>query len=112
MAATTIDTPIAAQLQRLAAEIIEASEALNNNDTDWAVRYKAKHAAQQIVALTQKPDELWFDQSICMSEFSCIRMFMEWKAFDAIPDEGSISYKELAEKVKVQEALLSMLLLI
>ena len=105
----TDDAPLATQLERLTAEIAEAGKALSTAtaDEDWLLRYKAYYAAKQIVALTQKPDEIWFDQSVVMTEFAAIRVFMKWKAFEAIPDEGSISYKELAEKCNATEALLS-----
>jgi hypothetical protein len=109
MATLTDDAPISVQLERLAAEIAEAGKALSaaGKDQDWDYRNKAHRAAQLVVALTQNPDEVWFDQSVIMSEFPAIRLFMKWKAFENIPFEGSISYKELAEKCEVQESLLS-----
>jgi hypothetical protein len=42
-----------------------------------------------------------------MAEMGALRMLMELKAFDQIPQEGSISYKELAAKVGAEESLLS-----
>lgn len=42
-----------------------------------------------------------------MAEMGALRILMELKAFDHIPDEGSISYKDLAEKVGAEENLLS-----
>ncbi len=33
-----------------------------------------------------------------MAEFAAIRCFMHWGAFEHIPLQGSITYKELAEK--------------
>jgi O-methyltransferase domain len=109
MATLTDDAPVSVQLERLAAEIAEAGKALStaSADQDWDLRYKAHRAAQLVVALTQKPEDVWFDQSVIMTEFPAIRLFMKWKAFENIPSEGSISYKELAEKCEVQEALLS-----
>ena len=110
MASLTDDTPISVQLERLAAEIADAGKALSgasSEDQNWDLRYKAHRAAQLVVALTQKPEEVWFDQSVIMTEFPAIRLFMKWKAFENIPFEGSISYKVLAEKCDVQEALLS-----
>lgn len=73
--------PMAVQLEQLAAEILEASKSLsaNNDESDWTFRYKVKQAAQKIIGLTQRPDELWFDQSLTMCEFACIRQFMGWK---------------------------------
>lgn len=42
-----------------------------------------------------------------MAEMGALRMLMELKVFDKIPQEGSISYKELAESVGAEESLLS-----
>jgi hypothetical protein len=109
MAVATDNAPISTQLERLGAEIADVgkSMATAGADSDWELRYKAHYAAQQIVALTQKPDEVWFDQSVTMTEYPAIRLFMKWKAFENIPLEGSISYKELAKKCDVTEPLLS-----
>jgi hypothetical protein len=109
MAAPTDDAPLHVQLDRLSAEIAEAGKALSTagEDQDWHIRYKAHRAAQLVIALTQKPEEVWFDQSVIMCEFPAIRLFMKWKVFENIPFEGSISYKELAEQCGVQESLLS-----
>ena len=44
-----------------------------------------------------------------MGEMSAIRMFMKMRAFDKIPMEGSISYKDLADSLNAEEALVSTL---
>jgi hypothetical protein len=109
MAVATDNAPVSVQLERLAAEIAEVGKtiATAGPELDWELRYKAHHAALQVVALTQKPDEVWFDQSVNMTEYAAIRLFMKWKAFENIPFEGSISYKDLAKKCDCTEPLLS-----
>jgi hypothetical protein len=42
-----------------------------------------------------------------MGEMAAIRMFMKLRAFDQIPFEGSISYKELADSLGAEENLIS-----
>lgn len=42
-----------------------------------------------------------------MGEMAAIRMFMKLRAFDQIPLEGSISYKELADSLGAEENLIS-----
>jgi hypothetical protein len=43
-----------------------------------------------------------------MAEMAAIRIFMKWKAFEFIPEEGDgISYAELAAKLDAEEALVS-----
>jgi hypothetical protein len=39
-----------------------------------------------------------------MGEMGATYMFMEWKLFDKIPANSSISYKELATSVGAEEA--------
>jgi hypothetical protein len=105
------DIPIATQLECLAAKIAEPAKTLSTpQDNVWDLRYKAHRAAQQVVALTQKPEEMWLGQSIAMCEFPAIRVFMKWKAFENIPFKGSISYKELTKECDAEESILSELL--
>jgi hypothetical protein len=40
-----------------------------------------------------------------MGELGATYQFMSWKLFDRIPDLGSISYKELADSIEADEAL-------
>jgi hypothetical protein len=42
-----------------------------------------------------------------MAEMSAIRMFMKIKAFDKIPQEGSVSYKDLADSLDAEESMIS-----
>lgn len=42
-----------------------------------------------------------------MADLGSWNIFMEWKVFDKIPLEGSISLKELAESVGAEESLIS-----
>ena len=43
-----------------------------------------------------------------MAEMGALRMLMKLRAFDKIPLEGSISYKDLAESLGAEESLISM----
>ena len=42
-----------------------------------------------------------------MAEMGALRMLMELKIFDRIPQQGSISYRDLAASVGAEESLLS-----
>jgi len=44
-----------------------------------------------------------------MAEMGAIRMFMKMRAFDKIPLEGSISYRDLAASLGAEEPLVSTL---
>lgn len=48
-----------------------------------------------------------FAYIVYMAEMGPHRMLMELKAFDNIPEQASISYRELAESVGAEESLLS-----
>lgn len=41
-----------------------------------------------------------------MAEMGALRLLMEWGTIDHIPKDGSISYKNLAEKVGAEEELI------
>ena len=43
-----------------------------------------------------------------MAEMAAIRMFMKLRAFDKLPLEGSISYKDLAASLEAEEPLISL----
>lgn len=47
-----------------------------------------------------------------MAEMGALRLLMEWSAIDHIPNEGSISYKDLAEKVGAEEELIGKFILV
>jgi hypothetical protein len=42
-----------------------------------------------------------------MAEMGALRMMMELKVFDKIPQQGTISYKDVAVSVGAEESLLS-----
>lgn len=44
-----------------------------------------------------------------MAEMGAIRMFMKLRAFDKIPLEGTISYRDLAASLEAEEPLISTL---
>lgn len=44
-----------------------------------------------------------------MAEMGALRVLMDWRAFDCIPEDRGISYAELAEKVDAEEPLLRMI---
>jgi hypothetical protein len=94
-------------LEAATAELNTAVKTLSANPTDSNLKSSVHAIAKQILALTQNPEEQWLWQSVQMSEMAAIRTFMRWEAFDKIPAEGSISYKELAEKCNATEGLIS-----
>ncbi|KAF2140454.1 uncharacterized protein K452DRAFT_359532 [Aplosporella prunicola CBS 121167] len=62
--------------------------------------------AKQIKDEVEEPRERAYEYIIQMGEIPVVRVFQEWKAFDIIPEEGSISYADLAAKLNAEEALI------
>ncbi|KAF2665441.1 S-adenosyl-L-methionine-dependent methyltransferase [Microthyrium microscopicum] len=69
-------------------------------------RNMIKALAKKVISTVQQPEEQWVEQAALMSEVCVIRVFNDWKAFDMIPQEGSISIKAWAEKLNAQEELI------
>lgn len=75
-------------------------------DVDKTQRRRVVDAANALIAAVKDPADEWFDATAEVARLGASRLFWEWKAYDAIPAEGSISYAELAGKVEAEEALI------
>jgi hypothetical protein len=104
MTNTNIDLPA---LDQAVAELGEAVKTFTATQTDANLKYQVYTAARKVMTVTQNPDDQWLWHSVNMSELAAIATFMRWKAFDKIPADGSISYKELAETCDASEGLTS-----
>jgi hypothetical protein len=98
------------QLDQLAAQLTSAIseyKAVAESGNDLIARTAVIKTAQQIAFVTKKPEEQWFDQSVQMADLGATRLFMKWKAFDAIPPvgQGTITYEALAEKLDAEVSL-------
>lgn len=77
----------------------------SSNDADKKIA--AASIAQQILTTSKEPTPDWMDRMISVMELAALKLFLEWKAFEAIPQQGTILYTELAEKVEADEPLIS-----
>ncbi|KAI5777265.1 O-methyltransferase [Geopyxis carbonaria] len=85
----------------------KASIAADPSDANELVaRRLVADASRNITAVTKDAEEGWIDWSLKMAEMPVLRMFIKWGVFDTIPAEGSITIKDLAAAVKVDEPLL------
>ena len=117
---------LADDLQTWAANLADAAKAYKNasGQESLALRSKMTDTAKHIINAVKEPMETCFEHSVQvrippgvpsqlfaytmqMAEMGALRMLMELKVFDKIPQQGSISYKELAEDVGAEESLLS-----
>lgn len=78
----------------------------SGGDVDKTQRRRIVDAANALIAAVKDPADEWFDATAEVARLGANRLFWEWKAYDAIPVEGSISYAELAGKVEAEEALI------
>lgn len=95
------------QLESLRTELTEAVNAFVAFPKTTKSGSSINQIAREIVALTQDPEDTWIDQCVAMSEYAAIRVFMKWKAFENIPSDRSISYKDLAKRCEAEESITS-----
>lgn len=96
----------AEDVTKLAAEVSDLVKDYKGiRDTQRKNEIRAK--AKAIIAATQDPDTQWEDHIVQFAELGAIRQFVHLGAFALIPREGSISYNELAEKLKADPRLIS-----
>jgi hypothetical protein len=94
------------RLQHLADGIARNISQTATND---AARIKTATAALELAAAVRPPGDTIMGWFANMSVISAVRLFLHWGAFDIIPSgKGeSITYTELASRIKADEALLS-----
>lgn len=79
----------------------------SGGDLDKAQRRRIIDAANKLITAVKDPADEWFDATAQVAQLGANRLFWEWKVYDQIPLEGSISYGELAGKVDAEESLIS-----
>jgi hypothetical protein len=92
--------------------LLYLTEVINRNISPQAAAddgrgIKAANAALELAAAVRPPTDIIMEWFATVSVISAVRLFMHWKAFDAIPSGGgeSISYADLAERVNADEGL-------
>jgi hypothetical protein len=102
---------LAQQLEDLAAKFTETAYRLRSGDThlenDARSRNELINAAKNLLDAVQRPaDKLWGYVHI-LPALAASRLFVDWKVFENIPQQGSISYAALANKVGAEVSLIS-----
>lgn len=62
---------------------------------------------QKVLDAARGPMPDWMDRAIHAMDFVSLKLFLDWKAFDMIPLDGSISHTHLAEKLEADVSLIS-----
>jgi hypothetical protein len=124
--AMSSDDETADSLQTWAADLMDTAKAYKGASGQQSLLLRSKMAgtAKQIINAIKEPGETPFEYSVqvridinavaalftyCyqMAEIGALRMLMELKVFDQIPQQGSISYRDLAASIGAEESLLS-----
>ncbi|OHW97709.1 o-methyltransferase [Colletotrichum incanum] len=87
---------LASRLSQLAAS--SSSDAEKNKD--------AVIIAQNVINTERGPTPDWMDRMINVMEVVGLKIFLEWKIFDLIPLDKSISYAHLAKKLEADVSLI------
>lgn len=96
---------LAEQLSNVAKEI--RNDTTLGFESDSEQRAKLIDAAKSIINAVNQPTDTFVDQSANICQLTASRLFIQWKAFEKIPQEGSISFKDLAAKLDADVSLIS-----
>lgn len=98
---------IRAATEELNAAVGELTSPEGDSILDKAECQKIVNAAQNILSVAKDPSGQGMEFLGQITVMTAIRIFCEWRVFDEIPLEGSISYRELTTKVDAELSLLS-----
>ncbi|TDZ16416.1 Methyltransferase fsa4 [Colletotrichum orbiculare MAFF 240422] len=107
------DEQVRAEATAAADEVAEAVQTFlgqaggpSGGDLDKTRRRHIIDAAHKLINAVKDPADEWFDVTAQVAQLGASRLFWEWKAYDRIPAEGSVSYAELAGAVEAEESLI------
>ncbi|KAK2592521.1 hypothetical protein QQS21_009796 [Conoideocrella luteorostrata] len=103
---------LAVQMEALAKQLAATAKTLRANpDSPIFHQDSAKviESAEELVRDMKQPLARLLDDAAVMTQFGALRLFIKWKIFEKIPSEGSVSYKELADGLKADTALIARL---
>ncbi|KAL8376930.1 hypothetical protein RB595_007858 [Gaeumannomyces hyphopodioides] len=93
----------------LAEALLESAKAMQANPHDEELRVSAAKLAKRIGSEAAGPESIIPMYAVAFGEIGATYQFMEWKLFDKIPKEKSISYQELADSVGADLSVISRL---
>ena len=93
------------ELKAAAAELGSAVDAFTSNHDD-ASRKDIVRAAEMVLASARDPNTMWMDDALEMSRLGATHLFQVWGGFGHIPDQGAISFAELAQKLDAETSLI------
>jgi hypothetical protein len=105
----TAASNLTAAIEKLTSASVPAATPSGVKDINAAMAQKkaVRDAAHAVLASVEEPQDVFFEWAGTVGLMTCLRLLWEWKVIEAIPDEGSATYAELAEKSGTEEKLLS-----
>ncbi|KAK3938737.1 O-methyltransferase-domain-containing protein [Diplogelasinospora grovesii] len=103
---------IADKLESLAQQLTETGKCIREGritlESSLADRVKLLSAVKEVADSVKQPSDEIMEMLPMFANVVAIRLFIKWKAFENIPTNGAISYKDLAEKVGAEANLIIM----
>lgn len=98
---------IAERLQSITQQLTELSKDIQHDPTVLGNgRTSLYEAAKVLLQTISQPMDFITNTMTGLGQFTAVRLFIEWKVFDTIPDEGSITYADLASNIGAEEELI------
>ena len=72
-----------------------------------AERMGLMEAAQGLLDATRQPVDQLMDAMATMAQLTALRLFIEWGVLDALPSDGSMTFKDIATKLDANVDLIS-----
>ncbi|KND92354.1 Demethylsterigmatocystin 6-O-methyltransferase [Tolypocladium ophioglossoides CBS 100239] len=100
---------MAGRMDSLSQQLAATAESIRNDPTSFErldkERSKLVESAEALLKVL-KPADLIMDSMVTLIQFTAIRLFIEWKASEAIPSDGSVSHSDLAAKIGAEVPLM------
>lgn len=100
------------ELQSALVEVVASVTHFLASEQDEILAHKTRR--ENIISSTNKlllaardPAGQWRDAMVNITQTGAIRLFYQWKVFDKIPLQGTISYGDLAKGVEAEVSLIS-----
>lgn len=96
---------INASIKAAGVDLISALDAFDNEPNDGR-RRAIVQAAEQVLASARDPGSQWIEDALEMARLGATHLFQVWGGFAEIPNQGTISFAELAQKLDAETSLI------
>lgn len=93
------------ELKQALQTLNKVTETLMTDQNNDELRQNVISAAEKLILAAQDPRQQWWELIRHSTLMTAMHVFQEWGAFTHIPEEGSVSFVELGEKINAEAAL-------